>query len=107
MNNVVKDAINPSHYKDSCSIECIEAMEIAFGPDAIIDFCLCNAFKYLWRHTNKNGIEDLKKAAWYVDRARKEIRLVPEHSELYSDKILALSKNIAQYSKVLGGKIDE
>ena len=64
-----KDNINPDHYKKECSLECIEAMELAFGCDAVFNFCLCNAWKYIWRWKNKNGIEDLKKADWYVLRA--------------------------------------
>lgn len=64
-----KDNINPSHYKDSCSIECIEAMLVAFGAEATFDFCVCNAFKYLWRYKNKNGEEDIEKAKWYTNKA--------------------------------------
>ena len=64
-----KDAINPDHYKNQTSLECIEAMEIIFGRDAVIDFCICNAWKYIWRWKNKNGGEDLEKAKWYLGRS--------------------------------------
>lgn len=64
-----KDAINPDHYKSETSLECIEAMEIIFGRDAVIDFCRCNAWKYIWRWKHKNGKEDLEKAGWYLTRA--------------------------------------
>ena len=64
-----KDAINPDHYKSETSLECIEAMEIMFGKEAVINFCLCNAFKYIWRWKNKNGEEDLDKADWYLHKA--------------------------------------
>lgn len=64
------DNVNhPKHYSE-CSIECIEAMQIAFGKHAVYDFCICNAFKYLWRYKNKNGGEDLKKAMWYLNKAQ-------------------------------------
>lgn len=63
-----KDHINPDHYKNSTSIECIEAMQLAFGREAVLYFCLCNAWKYIWRWKNKNGEEDLNKASWYVDK---------------------------------------
>ena len=63
------DKINPDHYKSQTSLECIEAMEIIFGRDAVIDFCRCNAWKYIWRWKNKNGQEDLNKARWYLSRA--------------------------------------
>ena len=69
LTNPKKDNINPDHYKSSTSLECIEAMEISFGRTAVIDFCICNAFKYVWRWKNKNGVEDLDKALWYCDKA--------------------------------------
>ena len=65
----VIDHINPDHYKSETSLECIEAMEIIFGEMAVLDFCICNAWKYIWRWKNKNGVEDLHKADWYVRRA--------------------------------------
>ena len=43
-------------------------MEITQGRGAVKSFCLCNAFKYLWRHNRKNGVEDIKKARWYLDK---------------------------------------
>ena len=64
-----KDNINPDHYKSETSLECIESMEIIFGRDAVIDFCVCNAWKYIWRWKNKNGEEDLVKAGWYLSYA--------------------------------------
>lgn len=70
MAKVKVDNVNhPQHYADSCSIECIESMIIAFGAEAVYDFCICNAYKYLWRHKNKNGMEDINKAIWYVNKA--------------------------------------
>lgn len=58
---------NPKHYTDS-SIECIDAMEAAYGTEAVKWFCVCNAFKYQWRFKKKNGIEDLKKSQWYQNK---------------------------------------
>ena len=65
----MRDNINPDHYKSETSLECIEAMEIIFGERTVLNFCICNAWKYVWRWKNKNGIEDLHKAEWYVKRA--------------------------------------
>ena len=65
------DNVNhPAHYEASTSIECIEAMGVIFDRYDIEMFCCCNAFKYIWRHKNKNGLEDLEKAQWYLDYAR-------------------------------------
>jgi hypothetical protein len=62
------DNINhPAHYEGNTSLECIDVMEIAFGADAVGNFCLCNAFKYLWRYKHKGGNEDVKKAEWYLN----------------------------------------
>lgn len=62
------DNVNhPSHYETN-GVECIVAMEAAQGADAVQDFCICNAFKYIWRHKHKNGAEDIKKAVWYLNK---------------------------------------
>lgn len=34
-----------------------------------LDFNLGNVIKYVLRHRNKNGLEDLEKASWYLERA--------------------------------------
>jgi hypothetical protein len=60
----VKDNVNhPPHYLAHPSgIECIEVTEH-------MSFCVGNAVKYLWRADHKgNDIEDLRKAAWYINR---------------------------------------
>lgn len=64
---------NPQHYAGSTSLECIECMRVTFGEKAVYNFCLCNAFKYLWRYKNKNGEEDIKKARWYLDYVQHDI----------------------------------
>lgn len=61
------DSVNhPNHYAGK--IECIDAMLETQGLGAVQNFCICNAFKYLWRHGRKNGIEDVKKAIWYLNK---------------------------------------
>jgi len=63
-----EDIVNhPSHY-ESGKFECIEVMEEALGIDNVKGFCLCNAFKYIYRHRRKNGDEDIKKAQWYLNK---------------------------------------
>ena len=62
------DIVNhPSHYETG-SFECIDVMLETQGREAVMDFCLCNAFKYLYRPRRKNGVEDIKKARWYVNK---------------------------------------
>jgi len=67
----MKENVNhPSHYA-SGNIECIDAMEAAFGRAEVASFCKLNAFKYIWRCFHKNdGIEDVDKALWYLHRYR-------------------------------------
>ena len=62
------DAVNhPAHYTQG-GIECIEAMEVYFGKEAVEHYCLLNAWKYIWRYRDKGKPEeDLKKAAWYLN----------------------------------------
>ena len=64
---MLKDNINPSHYKTG-KFECIEVMLAIFGSEAVKWFCILNAFKYIFRHKNKNGLEDVKKAHWYLTK---------------------------------------
>lgn len=59
---------HPDHYSVA-GLECIEVMKIIFGKTAVRFFCLCNAFKYLWRCMSKHPspLVDLKKARYYLD----------------------------------------
>lgn len=64
-----KDNVNhPSHYTRG-KVECIDALEAATvdlqGIEAV---CTANAIKYLWRWKKKNGVEDLEKARWYINK---------------------------------------
>ena len=72
-NKQTDDPVNhPSHY---CSgdIECIDAIASALGHDGLIAFCRGSAIKYLWRAGLKGDMgEDLRKAAWYCERAARE-----------------------------------
>lgn len=62
------DNINhPSHYAGK--VECIDCLESATeGLNGIEAVCTANAIKYLYRWKKKNGIEDLEKAKWYINR---------------------------------------
>lgn len=66
---VRQDAVNhPSHYTNG-KVECIDALESAtVGKNGIEAVCVANVIKYLWRYEDKNGIEDVRKAQWYLNR---------------------------------------
>ena len=58
---------NPKHYQ-LYSNQCIDEMLAIFGVEAVKCFCKCNAWKYRYRSSAKNGEEDLKKADWYINK---------------------------------------
>jgi len=61
------DMVNhPPHYNQQ-GIECIEAIHAATG-EGFEYYLQGNIMKYLWRYRYKNGIEDLEKARWYLDK---------------------------------------
>lgn len=53
--------VGGSHYKD------LKIQPIEFIHANNIPFCEANAIKYLCRHRNKNGKQDLLKARHYID----------------------------------------
>lgn len=66
MNN---EAVNhPAHYAYA-GIECIDAIEAATSDKTGLEaVCVANVIKYTWRYTKKNGVNDLEKAKWYLEK---------------------------------------
>ena len=67
----VDDADNvnhPNHYQTKSGIEAIDVID-AFtnGLDGLEAFDTGNIIKYICRWKKKNGLEDLKKAKWYLE----------------------------------------
>ena len=68
------DAVDhPPHYTAHPSgVECIQITEH-------MNFCVGNAVKYLWRAGQKgDAIEDLRKAAWYIEREIKRLSKIKD-----------------------------
>ena len=66
----ILDMVNhPPHYEGN--IECIDAMEEVLGSEGLFNYCMGNAFKYIWRMKKKHEtpLEDLRKAQWYINKA--------------------------------------
>lgn len=64
------DMVNhPPHYQSDSGLEVIKVIE-AFteGLEGIEAVCTANIIKYVCRWKKKNGLEDLKKAQWYLDK---------------------------------------
>ena len=57
-----EDNINPNHYKQG-NIEVID-----FILDQNMDYLTAYVTKYICRWRYKNGVEDLKKARWFLDK---------------------------------------
>ena len=67
---VAHDNVNhPAHYTAG-GIECIDCIESMIAPikNPTYAFLTGQSLKYLARYTMKNGVEDLRKARWYLDR---------------------------------------
>lgn len=59
---MIDNVNHPKHYiAHPSGIECIQITEH-------MSFTLGNATKYIWRADLKNGLEDLEKAVWYLNR---------------------------------------
>lgn len=68
MMEMVPDNINhPAHYTTG-SIEVIDYLQDKMPDKMFEGFCVGNALKYLSRYKHKGGVEDLKKAQWYLSR---------------------------------------
>lgn len=64
------DMVNhPKHYTSgTLGIEVINTMEMCTTREEFMGYLRCNALKYISRFENKNGLEDVKKCAWYVKK---------------------------------------
>ncbi len=60
-----QEKINPSYYRKN-----IEVTDFIIEYD--MNFLEGNIIKYVTRYKDKNGIEDLKKAKWYLDKLIKQ-----------------------------------
>ena len=61
------DPVNkPQHY-NAGGIEAIEAI-LAATNEQSEGYLQGNIMKYIWRYRYKNGLEDLQKAQWYLDK---------------------------------------
>lgn len=75
---MANDPIRPNHYKSKRGLEAFDVMEDFIGELTSMEaFYWCNVVKYILRFQNKNGLEDLEKAQYYlskliVSRGKKE-----------------------------------
>lgn len=66
---MMPDVVNhPTHYNSDSTYECIKVLENWMSPSEFKGFLRGNILKYLCRSEKKNGLEDLKKAQWYMNK---------------------------------------
>ncbi len=59
----MNNPIEPSHYTDLA----ISPLEYITKNEGEFTWCIANVIKYVSRYQRKNGLEDLKKAKWYLE----------------------------------------
>ena len=65
---------HPEHYKSENGLETIDVIEaFTLGLDGIESFDTGNILKYTCRWSKKNGIQDLRKAQWYLNHLIKHL----------------------------------
>ena len=70
------DNVNhPSHYTQG-AVECIDALKASMTKEEFIGYLKGCQMKYVWRYRMKGGVEDLRKARWYLDRLISEVEKV-------------------------------
>lgn len=67
--NTKEDVVNhPGHYISTGGLETIDVIAAwTEGLDGIVAVDTANVIKYISRWSKKNGVEDLKKAQWYLN----------------------------------------
>lgn len=102
----MNDNVNhPIHYTQG-GIECIECIKSAtVSKTGIEAFCVGNAIKYLFRYENKNGLEDVKKAQFYINRLIQELET--KQTESLNAQILETKAKEYMYNYPVDHKITE
>ena len=68
------DNVNsPKHYCKG-GLECIQVIKAQLTPQQYEGYLYGNVLKYMWRWPEKNGIEDLRKAAHYLMWLQEEVK---------------------------------
>ena len=108
MKNKIDNVNNPNHYKLNCGVESIEIIKRVLGTKGFVAFCLGNILKYLIRAEKKNGKEDYKKAAKYLELDierdnpdKYEVIQIIDISDLEKDLGVEWSKIISEIAKDL------
>ena len=97
---MIDNVNHPSHYCQG-GIECIDALKAAtVGKTGIEAVCVANVIKYCWRYEEKNGLEDVKKAQFYINRLIQELEKKKENNALHSPSTITGDCNDCAYSSL-------
>ncbi len=66
------DNIRPDHYQVG-GIETWDYLKAKMTQEELKGFAIGNVMKYLSRTNHKNGLEDIKKAKWYLDKVIEDL----------------------------------
>ena len=74
---------HPPHYQSETGMEVIDVIEaFTFDLKGIEAVATGNVLKYICRFKQKNGIQDLKKAKWYLEYLINHIENLEKENEL-------------------------
>ena len=96
---MIDNVNHPKHYTQG-GIECIDALKAAtVGKTGIEAVCVANIIKYCWRYEEKNGLEDVKKAQFYINRLIQELEEKKENNTFYGlDDVVGDCNECANYN---------
>ena len=79
----VPDMVNhPPHYQSETGLEVIDVIEaFTFDLKGIEAVDTGNVLKYICRWKKKNGLQDLEKAQWYLNRLINHVKKLKEENE--------------------------
>ena len=79
---------HPSHYQSETGLEVIDVIEaFTFDLKGIEATDTGNVLKYMCRWKNKNGLQDLEKAKWYLTHLIEHVRKLEEENKNKSNNI--------------------
>jgi|15BtaG_2_1085339.scaffolds.fasta_scaffold23733_3 hypothetical protein len=87
MGNLIEKVDHPEHYNQGIeAIEYINSWNMGFNEGNIV--------KYITRYQFKEGLEDLKKAQWYLDNLISQIETSKKSKQLYKKNSPKKSKQL-------------
>lgn len=73
---------HPAHYQSETGLEVIDVIEaFTFDLKGIEATDTGNVLKYMCRWKNKNGVQDLEKARWYLEHLIDHVKNLEEENK--------------------------